>query len=85
MIVSSLSSQFEESDYKAIEEGKQKVSWLWGQINPTIIKNPIESIVGQVNGDEDAEQEHLNQPEQSSTNSIRGNGSTPSKRSSLQF
>jgi len=85
VIVSSLSSQFEESDYKAIEEGKQKVSWLWGQINPTIIKNPIESIIGQVNGDEDPEQEHLNQPEQSSTNSIRGNGSTPSKRSSLQF
>eukprot|EP00804_Cyclotella_cryptica_P005885 CCRYP_000165-RA/>CCRYP_000165-RA protein AED:0.39 eAED:0.39 QI:0/-1/0/1/-1/0/1/0/472 len=31
--------QFDESDYKAIEEGKQKVSW-WGDIIPTYITGP---------------------------------------------
>jgi hypothetical protein len=31
--------QFDESDYKAIEEGKQKVSW-WGDVIPTFISGP---------------------------------------------
>jgi chromosome segregation ATPase len=33
--------QFEASDYKAIEAGKQKVSW-WGDIIPTYIAGPSE-------------------------------------------
>merc|ERR1712151_1330547 len=31
--------QFDKRDYKAIEEGAQKVSW-WGQIMPTVINAP---------------------------------------------
>ena len=34
--------QFDAADYKAIEEGKQKVSW-WGDIIPTYITGPEES------------------------------------------
>ena len=37
--------QFDSNDYKAIEEGKDKVSW-WGEILPTIITGP--TSVGQM-------------------------------------
>ena len=35
--------QFDSNDYKAIEEGKDKVSW-WGEILPTIITGPTSVV-----------------------------------------
>jgi hypothetical protein len=34
--------QFDSNDYKAIEEGKDKVTW-WGEIIPTYITSPLEA------------------------------------------
>ncbi|KAL3816306.1 hypothetical protein ACHAXA_011067 [Cyclostephanos tholiformis] len=34
--------QFDPNDYKAIEEGKDKVTW-WGEIIPTYISSPLEA------------------------------------------
>jgi len=36
--------QFDSNDYRAIEEGKQKVSWMWGQVLPTAIAAPGDAI-----------------------------------------
>lgn len=32
--------QFDDSDYRSIEEGKKKVNWLWGGVEPTYITAP---------------------------------------------
>merc|ERR1711862_789671 len=41
--------QFDGRDYKAIEEGAQKVSW-WGQIVPTVINAPTDNEMSLSNG-----------------------------------
>jgi len=80
--------QFDENDYKAIEQGKQKVSWLWGQISPTVISNPLE----EVDGDENPEQEPLNETQPSPASAYNEHTERNSiaqvshfKRTSLQF
>lgn len=71
--------QFDENDYKAIEQGKQKVGWLWGQIAPTIISNPFES-----SEEDDSVHEESSQPQPGPSGAfpMRGSGS---KGTSLQF
>jgi len=62
--------QFDNNDYKAIELGKQKVSWLWGQVIPTLISAPEEEETPKTSLDPLYEQESASLLPQS--NSIEG-------------
>jgi hypothetical protein len=73
--------QFDQSDYKAIEEGKQKVSW-WGDIIPTYITGPEAPMPPPPRSTLPA-QPILSTSAEVTISSVPSNN--PSKKTSLQF
>jgi hypothetical protein len=73
--------QFDQSDYKAIEEGKQKVSW-WGDIIPTYITGPDAPMSPPPRSTLPA-QPILSTSAEVTISSVPSNN--PSKKTSLQF
>jgi hypothetical protein len=71
--------QFDDGDYRIIEEGKNKVSWWGSSVVPKLINAPTTAAVGATN---------TARPTSSGSAevSISSNASIPSvKRTSLQF